>query len=394
MGISILGTHHTKFGRLNKTLYDLIIESGRGAIEDAGIEAKDIDSIWVGNLSGGGFNNQEHIAPFTMNIHKDLRFTPATHVENACASGSAAIECAKQAIESGNSKIALVIGVEKMNDLDTKGVTKVLAMSSYWPDEGSKGITFPGLFAEYAKGYMKHYNYSLDKLRAILAKISAKNHTNAVENPLAQMPLKITAEEILNKPDEKNPIVYDPLRLFDCSLVTDGAAALVLTTSEIAKSIKNEVVEIAALSHTTDYLSIFKRSNYELTAGKLAVKKAFKKAGITLDDLDFAEVHDCFTINELLSYEALGIAPDGEGYRALDEGIVYPEGKLPVNLSGGLKAKGHPVGATGVSMAVLATRQLLGKAIGIQAKDAEIGLTFNVGGSAASNYALVFKRTK
>lgn len=264
----------------------------------------------------------------------------------------------------------------------------------YSHTEGGKGMTFPGLFAEYAKGYMAHYGYSLEELRPVLAKIAAKNHVNAIENPLAQMAMNITAEAILNKPDKKNPIIADPLGLFDCSLVSDGAAALVLTSTETAKALKDEVVEIAAVGHTTDYLSIFKRANYELTAGKKAIQKAFETAGITLDDVDFAEVHDCFTINELLCYEALGIVPDGQGKKALDEGTVYPDGKLPVNLSGGLKAKGHPVGATGASMAVLATRQLLGKAIGIQAKDPEIGITFNVGGSAASNYALVFKRVK
>lgn len=396
MSISIIGTSHTKFGKLDESIYDLIVKVGREALEDSEVDPKDIGGIWVGNYSGGLFNNQEHLGPYTMNIHPDLRFAPATKVENACASGSAAIECAKHAIESGEIKYALVIGVEKMTSLDTKGVTKTLATASYWPEEGAKGITFPGLFAEYAKGYMAHYDYSLEKLSPILAKIASKNHINALENPLAQMPMNISAEDILNKPDNKNPMIAYPLRLMDCSLVSDGAAAMVITTTEIAKEVKDEVVEISALVHTTDYLSLTlgKRSNYELTAGKKAIQRAYEIAGITVNDLDFAEVHDCFTINELLSYEALGIAPDGQGVRALEEGIVYADGKLPVNMSGGLKAKGHPVGATGASMAVLATRQLLNKAVGIQKKDAQIGMTFNVGGSAASNYAIVYKRVK
>ncbi len=397
MTIGILGTHHTKFGNLkDKDVYDLLLEAGKGALKNSGVQAKDIGGIWIGNCASGLFNDQGHIAPFAMNIDPDLRFTPATRVENACASGSAAIASAKAAIESGEVEYALVIGVEKMNSLDTKGVTKTLATCSYWPEEGSKGITFPGLFAEYAKGYMKHHNYSLDELRKSLSKIAAKNHTNALKNPLAHMPMEITAEEVYNKPIEKNPIIAEPLRLLDCSLVTDGAAAMVLTKTENAKKLKDEVIEISALAHTTDYLSLTlgKRADYELTAGKKAVQKALNTAGITLEDVDFAEVHDCFTINELLSYEALGIVPDGEGYRALEEGIVYPDGKLPVNMSGGLKAKGHPVGATGVSMAVVATRQLLGDAIGVEKKGAELGLTFNVGGSAASNYVLVFKRVK
>lgn len=396
MSISIIGTSHSKFGKLEESIYDLITKVGKEAIKDSEVDPKDIGGIWIGNYSGGLFNNQEHLGPYAMNIHPDLRFTPATKVENACASGSAAIESAKFAIESGAIKYALVIGVEKMTTLDTRGVTNALATASYYPEEGAKGITFPGLFAEYAKGYMKYYDYSLEKLEPILAKIASKNHINALENNFAQMPLNISPEDILSKPDKKNPMIAYPLRLMDCSLVSDGAAALVLTTSDIATRTKDKVVEISSLVHTTDYLSLTlgKRSNYELTAGKIAINRAYQQAGITVNDLDFVEVHDCFTINELLSYEALGITPDGQGFRALEDGTVYSDGRLPVNLSGGLKAKGHPVGATGVSMAVLATRQLLGNPIGKQAKDANIGMSFNIGGSAASNYAIVYKRTK
>ena len=210
------------------------------------------------------------------------------------------------------------------------------------------------------------------------------------------MPWDCTYEEILNMPDDKNPVVAPPLRLYDCSLVTDGAAALVLTKTEKAKELTDEVVEISALAHVTDYLSIVdgKRSNSEFVAGKKAIQQAFDQADIELEDLDFAEVHDCFTIAELLSYEALGLAEDGKGAEVLDDGTVELGGKLPINVSGGLKAKGHPVGTTGASMAVLATRQLLGNAIGNQVEGAKTGLTFNIGGSSASNYALVYKRVK
>lgn len=394
MGVSVIGTYHTKVGRLDDSLYELVVKAGKGALEDAGVEAKDIGGIWVGNYSGGGFNNQEHLAPYALEINPELRFIPAVRVENACASGSAAIEAAKNAIESGEVDFALVIGVEKMTSLDTKGVTKTLAMASFWPEEGAKGVTFPGLFAEYAKGYKDRYGFSDEELRTMLAKVAAKNHTNAVANPLAQRPWKCSYEDILNLPDEKNPVIAAPLRLYDCSLVSDGAAALVLTTTERARKLKDKVVEISALVHTTDYLALRKRSNSEFEAGKKAIHRAYEMAGITADDLDFAEVHDCFTIAEILAYEAMGLAPDGKGWTLLDDGTVEVGGKLPVNPSGGLKAKGHPVGATGVSMAVLAARQLLGDAIGHQVSGAEIGLTFNIGGSAASNYALVFKRVK
>lgn len=394
MAVYVVGTYHSKVGRLEEDLYQLLVQAGQGALKDAGVPAKEIDGIWVGNFSGGGFNSQEHLAPCAVDIDPDLRFKPATRVENACASGSAAIAAAKNAIEAGEAELALVIGVEKMTTLNTAGVTGVLAMASYWPEEGAQGMTFPGLFAEYAKGYSARHGLSADDLRVMLAKVTAKNHTNALANPLAQMPWECTYEDILNRPDEKNPVVAPPLRLFDCSLVSDGAAAIVLASEKKAKEIKEELVELAALVHTTDYLPISKRSNSEFVAGKKAIQKAYELANITVDDLDFAEVHDCFTIAEVLAYEALSLVPDGKGAQALDEGLVELGGKLPVNVSGGLKAKGHPVGATGVSMAVLATRQLLGEAIGHQVPNAEIGLTYNIGGSAVSNYALIFKRTR
>ncbi|NLL43929.1 MAG: thiolase domain-containing protein [Firmicutes bacterium] len=394
MAVNVIGTFHSKIGRLDENVYELLVQAGRGALEDAGVAAGDIDGIWIGNFSGGGFNSQEHLAPCAVDIDPALRFKPAVRVENACASGSAAIAAAKNAIEAGEAELALVIGVEKMTSLDTKGVTKVLAMASYWPEEGELGMTFPGLFAEYAKGYMEKYNVSAEELRVILAKVAAKNHRNAVANPLAQMPWECTFQDILDRPDQKNPMVAEPLRLFDCSLVSDGAAALVLASEKKAKELGLAQVELSALVHTTDYLALSKRSNSEFTAGKRAIQKAYELADITVDDLDFAEVHDCFTIAEVLAYEAIGLVPDGEGPRAIDEGLVEVGGKLPINASGGLKAKGHPVGATGVSMAVLAVRQLQGKAIGHQIEGAKVGLTYNIGGSAASNYALIFKRTK
>ncbi len=394
MGVCVIGTGHTKFGRLEKNLYELIVEAGKEALNDSGIESKEIGAIFIANYDAGGFNNQGHLGPIALEIHPDLRFKPTTKLESACASGSAAILAAMNAIEAGKIKFALVIGVEKMTSLSTSGVAKVLATGSHWPSEGSKGMTFPGLFAEYAKGYKSHYNFSDDELRIMLAKVSAKNHKNALENPFAQLPLDITYEDILNIPDEKNPVIAYPLRLYDCSLISDGAAALILADEDRAKSIRENLVEIVAMESATDYLPLSKRSNYEFTAGKIAVGKAYEKAGISVDDLNFAEVHDCFTIAEILAYETLGITKDGEGYKALDEGIVYKDGKLPVNLSGGLKAKGHPVGATGVSMGVIAVRQLLGSALGHQLESPEIGITFNIGGSAASNYVGIYKRIR
>lgn len=396
MSVSILGMSHSKVGKLeDKTLYSLLVEAGREALKDAAVEGKDIDAIFVANYSGGGFNKQEHLAPYAIEIDESLRFKPCIRVENACASGATAVEQAMFAIESGRIKTALVIGVEKMTTLKTAGVTEVLGMASYWPEEGAKGYTFPGLYAEYAKGYMQQYGYSKEQLWDTLGHITVKAHKNAMSNPLAHMHVEY-AHDAVTKIHEKNPLIAEPLKLSDCSLVSDGAAALVLTTTDRAKAIKDNVVEIQAIAHTSDYLSIVegKRSNYELTAAKHALRAAFGEANVTLKDINVAEVHDCFTITELLIYEALGLTPDGKGREALLNGDVYLGGRLPVNVSGGLKAKGHPVGATGVSMHVLVAKQLLGQAIGLQVEGAETGLTLNIGGSGATNIASILRRIK
>lgn len=419
--VSIIGAYNTKFGSFVeknketgaikdlKSYYDLIVEAGQGALKDAGIEAKDIDGIWLGSCSPSMFVNQEHAAPLALEVApNDLRFVHTTRTEGACASSSIALYNAIFGIESGRFKRVLVIGVEKMSLLDTKGTTHTLACSSHWPSEGSKGVTFPGLFAEYAKGYMKKYNYSLEELRKMLATVSALMYKNGVENPLAQFskggpPDKMqlfTAEAILNMPSEgkgSNPIVADPLRLHDCSLISDGAAALVLVPTTDAKAISKKVVQIAGIGSKTERMPENVRPNmYELTAGKLAVKQSFAEAGITIKDVNIAEVHDCFTINQILSTEALGLSKDGRA------GFDYIEGKYsrnddcPINLSGGLKSKGHPVGATGASMHALIYKQLIGEPIGAtRAKgQPEIGVAFNVGGSAVTNCVTTMKRIK
>ena len=395
MNVSIIGTYNSKFGRLeDKTIYDLIVEAGRGAIEDSGLEPKDIDAIYVGNFSSAGFCNQEHLAPAAMEIHPDLRFKPYTKVEDACASSTAAVFEGIYSILSGRYKNVLVIGAEKMTAIKTREMMKVLSMASYWPTEGEKGLTFPGLFSKFADGYMKKYGFSKEQMRTWLAMSGSKAYRNALQNPLAHMPRKYTYKDILELPPEKNPQIAGLLHLHDCSLVSDGSAALVLTTTENAKKLKDTVVEFAGIGHVTDHLELEKREDYILNAGKMAINKALDEAGITIDDVDVAEVHDCFTITEILILEAMGLAKDGEGWKLLEDekSIIYPGGKLPVNLSGGLKAKGHPVGATGASMHVLIARQLMNNAIGIQADNPEIGLVYNIGGSAASNLVSILKK--
>jgi len=419
--VSIIGAYNTKFGafvernqdtgEIKDTLsfYDLIIEAGRGAVKDAGLEFKDIDGIWIGSCSPSLFVNQEHVGPLGVEVAPDeFRFIPTTRTEGACASSSVAIYNALYGIESKRFKRVLVIGVEKMNLLSTPDMTHALACSSYWPTEGSQGMTFPGLFAEYAKGYRAHYRFTEDELRRMFAAVSALCYKNGIENPLAHFgkgspPDRLgltTAQAILDLPQEgkgANRMIASPLRIHDCSLVTDGAAAVVMTSTKEAKKISTRAVEIAGIGHTTERMAEKLRPNmYELMAGKAAVKKSFGEAGITIDDVDLAEVHDCFTINQILSTEALGLSEDGKGGWDYIDGKYTRDDDCPINLSGGLKAKGHPVGATGTSMHALVYKQLIGEPIGVTPSKGqpEIGVAFNVGGSAATNCVTTLRRIK
>ena len=417
--VSIIGAYNTKFGAFveknretgeikdTKSFYDLIIEAGKGAIADAGLEPADIDGIWIGSCSPSKFINQEHVGPLGLEVAPDfLRFVPTTRTEGACASSSIALYNAVFGVESGRFNRVLVIGVEKMSLLATPDVTHALACSSYWPEEGAKGITFPGLFAEYAKGYMAHYGYRLEELQKMFAAVSALSYRNGIENPLAHFSkggpadrLKLfTPEAILNLPESGkggNPLIADPLRLHDCSLISDGAAAVVLAPTQEAKSINQRVVEIAGIGMTTERLAESVRPNmHELIAGKKAVESSFGEANIGIADVDLAEVHDCFSINQLLTTEALGLSEDGRAGWDYIDGRFGQDDSCPVNLSGGLKSKGHPVGATGCSMHALAYKQLVGEPIGMapKAKSPEVAVVFNVGGSAATNCVTTLKR--
>lgn len=418
---SIIGAYNTKFGAFvekdketgeikdTKSFYDLIQEAGRGAVEDAGLSFDEIDGIWIGSCSPSQFVNQEHVAPLGLEVAPEaMQFIPAMRTEGACASSSVALYNAAFAVETGRFRRVLVIGVEKMNLLTTPEVTHVLACSSYWPEEGAQGMTFPGLFAELAKGYMEHHNYSLEQIREMFAHVSALSYRNGFENPLAHFskgapPQRMGLDDpknILDLPESgkgSNPMIAYPLRLHDCSLVSDGAAALVLAPTEDAVNHSSRVVEISGIGMACDRLSEKQRGNlYELTAGKVAVQQSFNEAKMTINDVDFAEVHDCFSINQLLTTEALGLSKDGKAGFDYMDGQYGPEDRCPVNLSGGLKSKGHPVGATGASMHALAFKQLVGEPIGMAPsnKIPEIGAVFNVGGSGATNCVTLMKRLK
>jgi acetyl-CoA C-acetyltransferase len=414
--VSILGAYNTKFGSLvdvkdmtsfkkktdRQSFYELIYEAGRGAIADAGLSPGDIDAVWIGACSPGRFVNQEHVAAIATGIDPALRFKPMTRTEAACASSSVAIYDAAYAIEAGRFGNVLVVGVEKMNLVDTPSMTQTLATCSYWPEEGAMGSTFPALFAELAKAYIAHYKLSESEWRAQSAHVAALMYRNASKNPLAHVQNgPQSAADILALPDAgkgSNMMIAAPLRLHDCSLVTDGAAAVVLTSTTRAKAHRTKVVELAGIGHSVDYLPLSKRENkHVLEAGKDAVAKAFKEANITARDVDVAEVHDCFTINQLLTTEALGLSADGRaGLDYVDGRFTADDAQVCVNLSGGLKAKGHPVGATGASMHALVYKQLMEEPIGLAPtkKTPKVGVTFNVGGAGVSNAVSVLRRVR
>ncbi|MCV2218676.1 thiolase domain-containing protein [Thauera sp. Sel9] len=378
--IYITGSGHTRFGRLEQTLEELIVEAAQEALSEAAIAASEIDAVFLGHFNSAlvpdGFASSL--------IHQAdpaLRFTPAMRCENACASGSAAIHAALHMIRAGRARQVLVVGAEKMTHRSTGDVTTALAGAGYQNDPAEAALSFPQVFAIAAKAYAERYCDPLDAM----ARISAKNHANALNNPLAQM-RKAVPYEFCREVSDKNPLIAPPLRLSDCSLISDGAAAIVLSSADAAASAKRRV-RIAAAEHVSDFLPMSRRDFLAFEGPRRAIAQAYAAAGIGVDDLDFAEVHDCFTPAELLTYEAMGLVPQGQGARALEEGTVFADGRTPVNLSGGLKAKGHPVGATGVSMHALAFRQLTGQAGAMQRKGAQWGLAFNMGGTAVANYA-------
>ena len=388
MTACIVGWSHSRFGKHEgKDIEAMIIEVAAEAIRDAGLAPADIDEIFIGTMNAG-FVRQEFPSSLVLQVDPSLRFKPATRVENACATGSAAIHQGLNAIAAKRARKVLVVGVEKMSEVTGPAVGDILIRAAYLKEEGNIEGGFAGVFGRIAQMYFQRYGDKSDAL----ARIAAKNHKNGAANPLAQMQ-KDLGYEFCRTVSEKNPLVAGPLRRTDCSLVSDGAAALVLADVDTALALDKAVIFRAA-EHVNDFLPISRRDIVAFEGPALAWKRALGAAKVGLDDLSFAEVHDCFTVAELLIYEAMGLAAPGEGARAIEEGITEKTGKLPINPSGGLKAKGHPIGATGVSMHVLASMQLTGTAGGMQVKDPELAGVFNMGGAAVANYVSVLERLR
>lgn len=385
----ITGWAHSKFGKLEgETVESLIVGVVGDALRDAGLDAADVDEVYLGHFNAG-FSAQDFTASLVYQASDKFRFKPATRVENACATGSAAVQQGMKAIEAGRARHVLVVGVEQMTTTPGQVIGTNLLKASYLPEDGETPGGFAGVFGKIAAAYFQKYGDQSDALAAI----AAKNHKNGVSNPYAQMQ-KDLGYEFCRAESDKNPYVAGPLKRTDCSLVSDGAAAIVLSDTQSALAM-DKAVAFRATAHAQDFLPMSKRDILQFEGCAEAWKRALERAKLTIDDLSFVETHDCFTIAELIEYEAMGLAEPGQGARVVLDGETQKDGRLPVNPSGGLKAKGHPIGATGVSMHALTAMQLTGTAPqGMQIEGAELGGIFNMGGAAVANYVSILERIK
>ena len=376
--VVIIGVGCTNFGEMwDRSFRDIFVEAGLSALEDASIRGEEIDALYVGNMSAGKFIDQEHIGSLIADYAGLASLhVPSVRVEAACASGGLALSQGVLAVASGYHDIVVAAGVEKMTDVGTGVAIDALASAADREWEVLMGATFPGLYAMIARLHMHKYGTTREQL----AMVAVKNHLNATMNPKAQYRKEISLGEVMN-----STLIDDPLRLFDCSPITDGAAAVVLAPAEIARKHTDAPVYVKASAQATDTISLHDRRDITtLDATVHAAKKAYEMASIEPKDVDLAEVHDCFTIAEICAIEDLGFVPKGKGGPATEEGMTALDGKIPVNPSGGLKACGHPVGATGIKQAVEIVLQLRGEAGKRQVGGAEVGLTHNVGGTGGT----------
>ncbi len=382
----IVGWAHSAFGKSEAPDTEALMAEVAGpALEHAAVTAEDVDGVFVG-VFNNGFSDQDFQGALVGMGNEALARVPATRFENACATGSAALHGAMDFIASGRGKIALVVGAEKMTATPGVEVGDILLGASYRREEADVRGGFAGLFGQIAGSYFQRYG---DQSEA-LAMIAAKNHHNGMQNPFAHMQRDFDVA-FCNTVSDKNPLVAGPLRRTDCSLVSDGAAAMVLAAPDVAAHLQR-AIRFRARSHTNEPLALSRRDITRFDGARRAWEQAFAASGVTLDDLSLVETHDCFTVAELLEYEAMGLTEPGQGSRAIREGWTAKDGRLPVNPSGGLKSKGHPIGATGVSMHVMAVMQLMGEAGGMQIADAKLAGVFNMGGAAVASYASILER--
>jgi len=388
MTAAIVGWAHTPFGKLSgESVESLIVRVATDALADAGIAAGDVDEIVLGHFNAG-FSPQDFTASLVLQASPDLRFKRALRVENACATGSAAVHQGLKSIAARDARIVLAVGVEQMTATAGPEIGRNLLKASYVREEADIDGGFAGIFGKIAGLYFQKWGDQSDAL----AMIAAKNHKNGVGNPFAQI-RKDLGYDFCRTESEKNPFVAGPLKRTDCSLVSDGAAAVVLADVETALRLQ-KAVAFRAAEHVQDFLPMSKRDILRFEGCAVAWQRALSRSGLTLGDLSFVETHDCFTIAELIEYEAMGLTKEGQGAIAIKEGWTQKDGRLPVNPSGGLKAKGHPIGATGVSMHAMTAMQLTGSAGDLQVADATVGGIFNMGGTSVANYVSILERIK
>lgn len=382
--VSIIGVGITAFGEhWEKSFRELVAEAGIMAIMDAGIGGADIEAVYGGCMASGRFIGQEHIGALIAD-QLGLNPVPSTRVEAACASGGVALRNAYLAVASGVHDIVTVGGIEKMTEVSSGEAGLALGGAGDQETELFQGATFPALYALLARRHMHEFGTTEEQMAAV----AVKNHSNAVENPYAQFRNEVSIDDVMG-----SGYVASPLKLLDCSPISDGAAVVILCATEKAKKLAEEPVEIIASAQASDTLALATRKKLtELAATKVAAANALKQAKLKIGDIDLAEVHDCFTIAEILAIEDLGFFGKGEGGKATENCETARNGRIPINTSGGLKAKGHPVGATGVAQAIEVYWQLRGKAGKRQVKGAEIGLAHNVGGSGATAVVHIFRR--
>lgn len=385
--VDLIGFAHSRFGKLpDVEVESLMRQVATDAVADAGLQGEDIDAVVVGHFNPG-LVPQGFTAGLSAGLMPGLHMKPAVRVENACATGSAAVHHAVNLVRSGQARHVLVIGVEIMSGLPTAAVGNALLQASYVREEAGTPAGFAGMFSMLADAYAARYGDP----HPAMARIAAKNHANGMHNPLAQLRRPFD-EAFCATESDANPRVTGRLLRSDCSPISDGAAALVVSRSD-AHDRQRDCVHVRATAQTTDLMPLSQRDISELAGVRAAWQQLMQRADTTLDDLDLLETHDCFTIAELMQYEAIGLCPPGQGMRALEEGWVMPGGKLPVNLSGGLKSKGHPVGATGVSMHVMTAWQLLGRWRSAPLEHARLGAVLNMGGAGVSTYGTVLERS-
>ena len=382
--VAIIGCGMSKFGEhWDLSFRDLVVEAGIKAIQDANLPGDRIDGGYVGTMASGSFIGQEHIGALIAD-YMGLNPAPITRVEGACASGALALRQGFMAVASGIHDIVVVGGVEKMTEVGGNHVSDVLGGAGDQEWELFHGATFPGIYALMARRHMHEYGTTEE----MMAAVAVKNHKHGVHNKYAQFQSEITIDTVM-----KSKVVSNPLKMFDCSPVSDGAAAVVLAPLDSATSYTDKPIEILTSAQASDTLALHSRKTLTgLNATKVASEKAYRRANLAPKDIQLAEVHDCFTIAEIMAIEDLGFFEKGQGGPATLEGRTAIGGEIPVNTSGGLKACGHPVGATGIKQAIEITWQLRGEAQGRQVKDAEIGLTHNVGGSGATAVVHLYGR--